>query len=88
MLIFIDDSGDPGFKFSKGSSFYFVICLVIFDDNLEAEKASITIKELRRELKLADFIAGSINAYYSGKDKDFLETFKNSNRIEDIWEFK
>ncbi len=38
MLVFIDDSGDAGFKLGKGSSEFFVISAVIFDDNLEAEK--------------------------------------------------
>ena len=50
MLVFIDDSGDSGFKLDKGSSKYFVISLVVFDDELEAEKTAIAIKELRREL--------------------------------------
>ena len=50
MLVFIDDSGDAGFKIDKGSSRFFVIALVIFDDELEAEKTAIAIKELRREL--------------------------------------
>lgn len=50
MLVFIDDSGDPGFKVGKGSSKTFVIASVIFDDELEAEKIAIKIKELRREL--------------------------------------
>lgn len=44
MLIFIDDSGDPGFKLHKGSSNIFIIALVIFDDDLEAEKTSLSIK--------------------------------------------
>ena len=48
MLIFIDDSGDPGFKLDKGSSAFFVIALIIFDDELEAEKVALAIKELRR----------------------------------------
>lgn len=30
MLIFIDDSGDPGFKMDAGSSHFFVIALLIF----------------------------------------------------------
>ncbi len=34
MLVFIDDSGDPGFKFEKGSSKYFVIALVIFKESI------------------------------------------------------
>ncbi len=54
MLVFIDDSGDPGFKLDKGSSPFFVIACVIFDDELEAEKAALAIKVLRRELKFSD----------------------------------
>lgn len=54
MLVFIDDSGDPGFKTDKGSTKYFIIAMVIFKDNLEAEKTAITIKELRRSLGFAD----------------------------------
>lgn len=54
MLVFIDDSGDPGFKIEKGSSPIFVIALVIFNDELEAEKTSISIKELRRKLDVSD----------------------------------
>jgi hypothetical protein len=54
MLVFIDDSGDPGFKLGKGSSEYFVIAMVCFDDDLEAEKAALAIKELRRNLGFSD----------------------------------
>lgn len=54
MLVFIDDSGDPGFKFDKGSSEYFVISMVIFDDELEAEKIAVAIKELRRKIGFPD----------------------------------
>ncbi len=54
MLIFIDDSGDPGFKFAKGSSTVFVIALVIFDDNLVAEETAVALKKLRRDLKFPD----------------------------------
>jgi len=56
MLIFIDDSGDPGFKFNKGSTTHFVIAMVIFDDDLEAEKTAVGIKELRRQLGFDDNI--------------------------------
>ena len=51
-LIFIDDSGDPGFKFGRHSSKYFVICCLVFDDWLDAEEAGIGIKLLKRELGL------------------------------------
>lgn len=56
MLVFIDDSGDPGFKFDKGSSRYFVIACLIFQDELEALKVKVAIKDLRRELKFPDNI--------------------------------
>lgn len=54
MLVFIDDSGDAGFKFEKGSSRFFVISLIIFDDELEAEKAAVAIKDLKRSLRFPD----------------------------------
>jgi len=50
MLVFLDDSGDPGFKIGKGSSNIFVIVLIIFDDHLEAEETALKIERLRREL--------------------------------------
>lgn len=71
MLIFIDDSGDPGFRIEKGSSVYFVIALVIFDDELEAEKTSVAIKELRRKLKLSDLFEFKFNK----TNKKFRNTF-------------
>lgn len=61
MLVFIDDSGDPGFKLDKGSSPVFVIALVVFDDDLEAEKTSLAIKEARRKLKVSDFYEFKFN---------------------------
>lgn len=54
MLVFIDDSGDPGFKLEKGSSEYFVIAMVCFKDDLEAERTALAIKELRRGLGFSD----------------------------------
>jgi len=54
MLVFLDDSGDPGFKVAKGSTRCFVIALVIFDDELEAEKCAVALKECRRALGLSD----------------------------------
>jgi hypothetical protein len=54
MLVFIDDSGDPSFSFDKGSTPNFVISAVIFDDNLEAEKVSVALKEYKRSLGFPD----------------------------------
>lgn len=61
MLVFIDDSGDPGFKLEKGSSPIFVISCIIFTDELEAEKTAIAIKELRRDLKFPDDVEFKFN---------------------------
>ena len=49
-LVFIDDSGDPGFKFNRGSSTHFVVVCVIFDNEIDAEFASVSIKKLKRDL--------------------------------------
>ena len=54
MLVFIDDSGDPGFRVGSGSSEIFVIALVIFTDHLVAEETSLEIKKLRRKFGFAD----------------------------------
>src|SRR5258708_5057238 len=71
MLIFIDDSGDPGFRVEKGSSSVFIISMVIFTDPLEAEKTSVDIKELRRKLKVADLYEFKFNK----TDRSFRNTF-------------
>jgi hypothetical protein len=51
MLVFIDESGDTGFKIKQGSSRYFVISLVIFEDNDEAIACDQRIQLLKKELK-------------------------------------
>lgn len=61
MLVFVDDSGDPGFKLDKGSSKAFVIACVIFDDELEAEKTAVAIKEFRRKVKFPDTMEFKFN---------------------------
>jgi DNA replicative helicase MCM subunit Mcm2 (Cdc46/Mcm family) len=54
MLIFVDEAGDPGFKFEKHSSTYFTIGMVIFDDEAEAKACDQRIALLKRELKLPE----------------------------------
>ena len=49
-LVFIDDSGDPGFR--AGSSQYLVIACAIFISDETAEKVANAIKQFRRERKL------------------------------------
>src|ERR1041385_5808392 len=72
MLVFIDDSGDTGFK--ALSSPFFIIALVIFDDNLVAEETSLAIKKLRRELKFPDDMEFKFHKSSPTVKKRFLET--------------
>lgn len=79
MLVFIDESGDPGFQTQKGSSQIFVIALVIFNDELEAEKTSLAIKELRRKLKVSDSYEFKFNKTNKKFKNNFFETIRRFN---------
>jgi hypothetical protein len=50
MLIFIDESCDPGLKIESGSSRYFTVSLVIFEDNDEALACDKRIELLKKEI--------------------------------------
>lgn len=50
MIIAIDDSGDPGVKVSAGATTYFAISAICFQNDSEAQKASLEIAKLRQEL--------------------------------------
>lgn len=79
MFVFIDDSGDPGFRIEKGSSKVFVIALVLFDDPLEAEEASLGVKKLRRKLKVSDMYEFKFNKTNRVFREAFFEAVKQSN---------
>ena len=74
MLVFIDDSGDPGFKLAKGSTAVFVIALVIFDDNLVAEETALSLKKLRRNLSFPDSVEFKYHKSRKEIKRKFLET--------------
>ena len=50
MLVFIDESGDPGMKLGEGSSGFFTVVLVAFEENDEALAADQRIQLLKREM--------------------------------------
>lgn len=52
MLVFIDESGDPGFKLTKGSASVFVASLVAFREAKAAMQAQIAIDEAARRLRI------------------------------------
>ncbi len=49
MLVFIDESGDPGFALSKGSSRFFSVALIVFEMEDEAMACDQRIELLKRE---------------------------------------
>ncbi len=79
MLVFIDDSGDPGFKLDKGSSRHFVIACVVFDDNLDAEETALKIKRLRRSLGWRDDHEFKFNKANKRIRLAFLDEVKGCN---------
>jgi hypothetical protein len=74
MLVFIDDSGDPGFKFESGSTAFFVIACIIFSDDFEAEKVGVSIKELKRALKFPDEVEFKFNKSSRKTRERFLKS--------------
>jgi Protein of unknown function (DUF3800) len=52
MLVLIDESGDPGFKLSKGSASVFVAVLVAFCDTEAARQTQAAIDALAARLRL------------------------------------
>lgn len=50
MLVFIDESGDTGLKVGQGSSEYFAVALVVFNDHDDAVACDQRIELLRHEL--------------------------------------
>lgn len=53
MLVFLDESGDAGLKLTAGSSPYFVVTLVIFENHDVANGVDRTIDRLREKFRFA-----------------------------------
>jgi len=52
MLIFIDESGCPGFKLGKGSTPFFVVSMIRFLTTQDAEDTAKVIKEIKDKIQL------------------------------------
>jgi hypothetical protein len=52
MLVFLDESGDPGFKLNAGSSPVFVVAMVIFETSRDAERTEQKVRDLQAELRV------------------------------------
>jgi len=51
MLVFIDESGDPGFKIEEGSSQLFVAAMVIIEDKASAQAIESRIQACQEKLR-------------------------------------
>lgn len=74
MLVFIDESGDPGLKLDSGSTDYFIVTLLAFEDNEEAQAADQRIQLLKHEL---GFPAG-FEFHFNKVKGAFREAFFNA----------
>jgi hypothetical protein len=54
MLVFVDESGDAGMKLSAGSSEFFVVTAVLFEDHDEANQCDERINLIRTEIGLSE----------------------------------
>lgn len=79
MLVFIDESGDAGFKTQKGSSGFFVIALIVFKEEIHAEETALVIKKLRIQLKKSDKFEFKFNKCNKRIRALFLEAVKKSD---------
>ncbi len=77
MLVFLDESGDAGFKFNQGSSTHFVIALVIFASAEDAESTASAIKSLRQQLRLHSGFEFKFNKMSNDLRSLFLERVKD-----------
>ena len=53
MLVFIDESGDPGFKVERGSSPVFVLAMVMFESHDAARAAEQAVRDAKAKLRVA-----------------------------------
>jgi hypothetical protein len=71
MLVFIDESGDPGMKGKLGSSAYFVVTAVIFEDRDEAQACDSRIEEIRSQW----FGSRPFEFHFNSCSRDIRERF-------------
>ncbi|MFH1280446.1 MAG: DUF3800 domain-containing protein [Candidatus Beckwithbacteria bacterium] len=79
MLVFIDESGDAGFKVQKGSTAFFVITLIVFKEEIHAEETALAIKKLRIKLKKSDKFEFKFNKCNKRIRTQFLEEVKKND---------
>ena len=83
MLVFIDESGDPGLKIESGSTEYFIVTLVVFEDHDEALEADKCIDSLRYELNLRS----NFEFHFNGLNRKLRERFLHGLSCQNFFYF-
>ncbi|NCN87490.1 MAG: DUF3800 domain-containing protein [Candidatus Pacebacteria bacterium] len=73
MKIFIDESGDPGFKIEEGSSRFFVVALIIFEEEAEENRARTALDNLKKEWQEKDTFEFKFSKMSIKERKEVLE---------------
>lgn len=73
MLVFIDESGDSGLKLTSGSSPYFVVAMVTFEDRDAATECERAIADVRRSLGLSPRFEFHYARNSASQQRSFLE---------------
>lgn len=74
MHIYIDETGDTGFKLAKGSSKIFAITLIIFKDPGEIEKTVKAIKKMEERIRFPQKAEWHFSKVKPAWRKEFLKT--------------
>lgn len=74
MLVYVDESGDTGFKFDTGSSRRFVVVAVVFANQSDADACSEAINRLRAALKWHPNYEFKFNRSDEATRRRFLKT--------------
>ncbi len=79
MLVVVDESGDSGLKIRQGSSRFFSLALVLFDESHEADAIDARIRQLRQELALHKLFEFKFNRCNPHFPKAFLQAVSAYN---------
>lgn len=79
MCVYIDDSGDPGFKFGQGSSDFLVIACCIFETVEDVVLTSSLVSELSRDLNSRHAFELKFHKSRHENRIKFLNKLKDSN---------
>jgi hypothetical protein len=79
MILFVDESGDPGLKLKRGSSKYLIIAGVIFREVEEIRKATREIERFRQKFQYSSTYEFKFNKTKKRTKIGFLKSVKDCN---------